>query len=241
LENTRLLYVAVPRAICRLHLLFTASDEQRPPPQNSLIFPLWPTLQQTVDWSLNDADKQVEEQQDQQHTAQDQYLTRIDSSWQPPELIVDNPLSGLPAAQWAIARPMIEQAIDNTLADKRGQWLLSSKHRYARAELALLAQSSNDLRAHTKVIDRLLVDDNNVCWIVDYKTGHPQVGEKRDDFIARESAAYGQQLADYRHYVQHYLVALDDSEQWRRAVKARDNIKTALYFTYYPHWEEVSW
>lgn len=61
----------------------------------------------------------------------------------------------------------IYNMIKNMLHDPRGQWILKS-HQAAKAELALTTTIDDTIE--NLVIDRTFIDENNIRWIIDYKT-----------------------------------------------------------------------
>jgi ATP-dependent exoDNAse (exonuclease V) beta subunit len=131
----------------------------------------------------------------------------------------------LPNGGWPLAIEMIEKAVQNTLSDSKGLWILSNKHQQSTTELSVLS-TINDRYKH-KVIDRVFIDKSQgICWIVDYKTSTPQANESREDFISREVELYRYQLMDYKFHL---------SLLFPQALP----IRTALYFTHYPHWQEL--
>jgi len=114
------------------------------------------------------------------------------------------------------------RAIDNTLSDDRGRWILNDGHIDARSEWAITAPVNGIVKRI--VIDRTFIDSDNVRWIIDYKTGDHQ-GSDRDDFLDSEQERYAEQL-------QRYADIIGRMEQ--RQVKA------ALYFPLLKGWREYN-
>jgi len=112
------------------------------------------------------------------------------------------------------------RAVESTLADDRGQWILSDDHIDARSEWAITAPVDGVVKRI--VIDRTFVDKDGVRWIIDYKTGDHEGGD-RDAFLDREQDRYAEQL-------QRYADIIGRMEQ--RPVKA------ALYFPLLKGWRE---
>lgn len=135
----------------------------------------------------------------------------------------------LPNSLWSVAVARIESALNNTLNDSKGIWVLSGSHNNSQTELSLLVNKDNQIKQ--RVVDRCFVDDKGVQWIVDYKTSTPLAHETKDEFIAREIEQYRYQLLDYKLQ----LSELNSNS----ADESQSIIKTALYFTHYPHWQEV--
>ncbi len=87
----------------------------------------------------------------------------------------------------------IQTAIQNTLTDARGQWILKS-HPSAQSELALSSSKKQTLQRI--IIDRTFVDENNQRWIIDYKTAqctHNNINH----WLAEEKQKYQRQLTNY--------------------------------------------
>ena len=123
------------------------------------------------------------------------------------------------------AEPLLELlqlGLSKTLADDTGRWLLAADHHDSACELAI--GHSADSGPAISVIDRTFVADG-VRWIIDYKSSAPAGGEPLALFLARETTAYGPQLAKYRGVFQR-----------------RDElpVRTALYFPLIPLLHEVA-
>ena len=117
----------------------------------------------------------------------------------------------------AVADVML--ALENTLDDARGRWLLEP-HAEARSEYGL--SLLRDGRVETGVIDRSFVDAGGVRWIVDYKTSRHS-GADVEAFLDREQARYAPQLERY--------AALLRGLETRR-------VRVALYFPLLKQWRE---
>lgn len=115
----------------------------------------------------------------------------------------------------------IETSIHNTVTDQKGRWILS-KHKYAESEKGLLVNTQQSVSQF--IVDRTFLDEKGVRWIVDFKTGKPLDGESKEMFIERASAAYREQLWQYKRLYQSM---------------GAESVRTALYFTYYPCWKEI--
>lgn len=135
----------------------------------------------------------------------------------------------LPETLLAEAVQLVLEAVDNTVGDQRGQWLLSNRHPHSLAEQAYLVSTSGT--AKKLVVDRSFVDQQGALqrgtlWIVDYKTSRPLERESQAAFLAREQEHYRQQLLDYKN-----ILSSCYPQDYR--------IRTALYFTFYPYFQEV--
>lgn len=130
----------------------------------------------------------------------------------------------LPEHLWPQACEEIIIAVENTLQDEVGRWLLDSSHRQAASELGLLSTLGQSVEY--KIIDRTFIDREGSCWIVDYKTALPRQGESRDQFIERETRLYWSQLTEYK-------------TQLALTQASKTPIRMALYFTCYPYLQEI--
>jgi len=111
------------------------------------------------------------------------------------------------------------KSVENTLTDHRGQWILKP-HRDAKSEFAMTAVING--KHESLVIDRIFIDDNNVLWIIDYKTAeltHPDV----NSFLENEHKKYAEQM-------QKYFQAL--------SMMHDGTIRLGLYFPAVPAWRE---
>lgn len=84
-------------------------------------------------------------------------------------------------------------ALQQTLADTRGRWILSA-HPDAACEVRLTGMVG-DLQVDA-VIDRTFVDAEGIRWIIDYKTGGHEGGNV-EAFLDQEVARYRAQLTRY--------------------------------------------
>ncbi|MCG8369297.1 MAG: UvrD-helicase domain-containing protein [Proteobacteria bacterium] len=85
----------------------------------------------------------------------------------------------------------VERAVEGTLADARGRWLLSGP---GHAELGL--SGIHDGTVTSIVLDRVRIDDDGTHWIVDYKTSTHE-GGNLEGFLDAEIARYTPQLRQY--------------------------------------------
>jgi len=101
---------------------------------------------------------------------------------------------GVPHENRHAAVERVLDALQRTLADERGRWLLQAAHRDAQSEFALTGRIGADIVS--VVIDRTFVDAEGTRWIVDYKTG-PHEGAGLEEFLDRERERYRPQLERY--------------------------------------------
>jgi len=129
---------------------------------------------------------------------------------------------GVPEERRAEAAGRVREAILRALADERGRWLLDSRQRGAVSELALTGRIGGEIVS--VVIDRTLIDEHGVRWIVDYKTStHAGAGLKA--FLDSEQERYRGQLERYATLVRHL---------------GPEPIRLGLYFPLLSAWREWS-
>lgn len=129
--------------------------------------------------------------------------------------------SGVPQGLLDAAVSKVINAIDITLSDDRGCWVLSDEHEEARSEWAISAPIDGVVKRI--VIDRTFVDEAGVRWIIDYKTGD-HAGSDKDAFLDAEQERYTDQLQRYADII---------GRMESRSVKA------ALYFPLLKGWREI--
>ena len=113
---------------------------------------------------------------------------------------------------------MVIAALNQTLADDTGRWLLFG-HYGGQCEYPLAGLVDN--RMVYVVIDRTFIDPDGILWIVDYKSG-THTGGGLDAFMAQERMRYEKQTALYTALMQH-------KEPGRQ-------IRRALYFPMFAGW-----
>ncbi len=117
------------------------------------------------------------------------------------------------------ARLLCEQArthIHSTWQSETGQWILQPKT-FERCEWSLTHADARGFA--TSVLDRCFIEDN-ICWIIDYKTSTPDEGQPLRGFLQHEAQRYQQQLDRYRE-IAGYLPELASCAE----------VRTALFFT----------
>ncbi len=92
-----------------------------------------------------------------------------------------------------------QRALINALDDPRGQWLLGQRDGAA-SEFALSGPIDSEVKR--LVIDRTFIDENDIRWIVDYKTGE-HLGADIEQFLDREQSRYRRQLQEYADLMRH--------------------------------------
>jgi len=101
--------------------------------------------------------------------------------------------AGVAKAELDAATVAVCTSLTSMLTDPRGQWLLEP-HTLAQSEYKLTGLVAGELVKG--VIDRTFVDEKNVRWIVDYKTGSHK-SKQVDAFLDREQVRYSAQLDRY--------------------------------------------
>lgn len=136
-----------------------------------------------------------------------------------PVLASDLVQSGVGSADLAAAVRQVAAALKNALSDEKGRWILSP-HRESACEYALTGVVGGKIISVK--MDRTFVDENNVRWIIDYKTG-VHAGGAVEEFLDREKLRYQDQLEFYKRLM---------------AVKDTGEIRLGLYFPMLRGWRE---
>lgn len=128
---------------------------------------------------------------------------------------------GMLSAPIPLAIERILKAVENTLLDPRGRWIIQP-HLHAQNEWPLTMMIENQVKSI--VIDRTFVDEFGVRWIIDYKTSMMSDDGTLDAFLKSEKVKYTHQLTQYA-----------------KAMKNLDQqtIQLGLYFPLISAWE--SW
>ncbi len=101
--------------------------------------------------------------------------------------------AGVPPSQLDGAVTRVRKALDRTLGDERGRWLLG-EHTEACCEYPISGVRHG--RVVHVVIDRTFVDGRGVRWVIDYKTSTHE-GAERESFLDNERERYRGQLETY--------------------------------------------
>ncbi len=101
---------------------------------------------------------------------------------------------GVPMSEHAVGQALILEALERTLIDPRGRWLLSGDHAQVHSEWRLTGLHAG--RIVNVIFDRMLVDEYGRRWVVDYKTSRHE-GGALEAFIASELERYRPQLQRY--------------------------------------------
>ena len=127
---------------------------------------------------------------------------------------------GVPVDRRETAAERVREAVQRTLADERGRWILDATHRDAQSELALTGLIDREIV--NVVIDRTFVDAAGTRWIVDYKTSAHE-GAGLDEFLDREQERYRPQLERYVAFLR---------------LLGPEPIRVGLYFPLLSAWRE---
>ncbi|HJY40656.1 MAG TPA: PD-(D/E)XK nuclease family protein, partial [Steroidobacteraceae bacterium] len=132
---------------------------------------------------------------------------------------------GVPPERLGAACDRVIAAMEHTLSDERGRWLLGldSGIREAASELALSGVVEGQILEG--VIDRTFVDESGQRWIVDFKTSTHE-GGGLEAFLDEEVTRYRPQLERYARLM--------------RAFRPGETVRAALYFPALRQWREVA-
>jgi ATP-dependent exoDNAse (exonuclease V) beta subunit len=142
-----------------------------------------------------------------------------------PRLVAELVELGVPPDRCNTAIDRVITAIQNTLDDARGRWLLGIDQRISETESELALSGIVDGVVIEGVIDRTFVDSDGTRWIVDFKTSTHE-GSGLEKFLAQEVERYRPQLARYA--------------QLMRLYKPDRPVKAALYFPLLRTWRKVA-
>jgi ATP-dependent exoDNAse (exonuclease V) beta subunit len=193
------------------------------------------------------------------HAALESLATRIATGQSPDELLAELPAwlpriaallraDGLPHATVNRLARETRTALENTLRDPDGLWLLAP-HSCAASEFALTAWPAPaspaeqaapaatrpaSIRPVSIRIDRIFraglaphAPGEDILWIVDYKTTAPHSSASLEDFLVHQRAAYAPQLETYARVLTQLPHTAD-----RPAPK---EVRLALYYPTLPH------
>jgi len=139
---------------------------------------------------------------------------------------------GIEQAQIELALVRVATAIEKTLSDSSGRWVLDSHGQSARSEFALTGMSNG--RLVNAVIDRTFIHQG-VRWVIDYKTGtgDPRLLEDQTGLStpSGQDAFVQEQLVIHRPQLQRYVQLLQAYDPLP--------VKAALYFPLLPRLVEI--
>ncbi|MDA3895982.1 MAG: UvrD-helicase domain-containing protein [Desulfobacteraceae bacterium] len=111
-----------------------------------------------------------------------------------PMFKLDLARSGVGNSEIDAAVKQVAETLRNAVEDDKGRWVLAD-HRQSANEYALTGNV--DGKIVSVKIDRTFVDENDVRWIIDYKTGS-HTGGSVEAFLDREKERYQGQLEMYK-------------------------------------------
>ena len=107
----------------------------------------------------------------------------------------------------------IYTAVNNCIRSKKLSWIFDESNKTGRSEFKISQTQSGKIK--TYAIDRTLIDENGVRWIIDFKTGAPRE-RSTGEFINQQKELHAPQLSRY--------------EELFQQLETRDT-KTAILFT----------
>ena len=141
-----------------------------------------------------------------------------------PRLMAELAELGVPPDRCEAACERVLAAMERTLADERGRWLLGIDGRIRDASSELAISGVVDGQILEGVIDRTFVDESGQRWIVDFKTSTHE-GGGLEAFLDEEVVRYRPQLERYARLMQAY--------------RPEESVRAALYFPVLRQWREV--
>ncbi|HKU15307.1 MAG TPA: UvrD-helicase domain-containing protein [Steroidobacteraceae bacterium] len=132
---------------------------------------------------------------------------------------------GVPPDRCTAACERVMAAMERTLDDERGRWLLGIDGRIREAASELAISGVVDGQILEGVIDRTFLDEAGQRWIVDFKTSTHE-GGGLEAFLDEEVVRYRPQLERYARLM--------------RAFRPGEQVRAALYFPVLRQWREVT-
>ena len=149
------------------------------------------------------------------------------AQWPPERLHVVRPVLGALLSEAGLGSSEIEGAVQRcvtalelSLADERGRWLLDPEHAQGASEQRVSGRIEG--RVVDGIVDRSFVDESGVLWIVDYKAGRHE-GGALEAFLDREQERYRPQLERYAKLL---------------AAPHQGPVRLGLYFPQHAGWRE---
>jgi ATP-dependent exoDNAse (exonuclease V) beta subunit len=107
---------------------------------------------------------------------------------------------GIAQEQLESAIGIITEAIQNTLSEEKGRWILSP-HKDHQSEFPLSLYEDNHI-LHS-IVDRTFIDEKNQRWIIDYKSSFPKPNQSPQDFLIEARQTHTPQLQRYAKAFSH--------------------------------------
>ncbi len=134
---------------------------------------------------------------------------------------------GVVSEELDAATESVHALLEGGVNCEQGRWILSNKHRDSQTEFPLWTRTSTGVRR--LIVDRLLRDEKNQLWVIDYKTSTSGDGNL-DTFFASEVRRYRPQLERYAEAI----------AQLPRFRSDAGTIRSALYFVAYGELVELT-
>lgn len=107
----------------------------------------------------------------------------------------------LPTGYMPQAMAKIDRFYQRLFNDPKAEWLFSDSHQHIKTEYALSTTVNGKVEHY--VIDRTFIDNDDVRWIIDFKTSEPSGQQSLQAFMQAESFLYQQQLQQYAKLFTH--------------------------------------
>ena len=98
------------------------------------------------------------------------------------------------------ALEQLSVAIQQTLSDQKGLWLLDNRHTDSQCERPISYLTKNG-RQRKAIVDRTFINDGQ-RWIIDYKSARPAEGQDEQAFIEQQCEHHRSQLHKYKQLFQ---------------------------------------
>jgi len=154
-----------------------------------------------------------------------QQIARFSTAWWKEKTMLgkknylDNLFKKMIHSKRPLAIDRVLEAIDKTLSDSRGCWILHP-HQDAHSELPITAVIDQTIQSF--IIDRTFIDEQQIRWIIDYKTTQNNADDLAT-FLKKEQEKYQRSLS-------HYAEAIFNTDQ--------RPIRIGLYFPFISAWHE---
>jgi ATP-dependent helicase/nuclease subunit A len=121
------------------------------------------------------------------------FLSTLETQKQYWELVLRDQVSS--QTELLEALKFIDTTLEKLFQSSELKWVFSNDYQDCHSEYSITSLYGGKTRSH--VIDRTLIDAENVRWVIDYKTGVPS-RETEEDFIELQKVAHEPQLQRYR-------------------------------------------
>ena len=94
----------------------------------------------------------------------------------------------------------MRETVLKTLTNPKLNWIFDNQNRESACELEIVRQKNGHLQKF--IIDRTFIDQDEIRWIIDYKTSQRQPQQSESEFIQDQIKKYRPQLENYRCLLQ---------------------------------------